>query len=128
MPDRLGQNPRIQTVPLLKGLVQCLPTNMFGSTLLIQSRALLIELVLISRRIQNPCSLREGFKKKIVEYSTKGLTPPPPPLVEKILLAKNDLHTMKRILYDTGPVVVARWPLKRVFKRRHSFLVKRPPP
>ena len=50
MPDRLGQNPRIQTVPLLKGLVQCLPTNMFGSTLLLPSRAL-IELVLISRRI-----------------------------------------------------------------------------
>ena len=25
--------------------------------------------------------LREGFKKKIVEYSTKGLTPPPRPPV-----------------------------------------------
>ena len=37
----------------------------------------------------NKCDLvmliREGFKnkKKLVEYSTKGLTPPPPPLVEK---------------------------------------------
>ena len=28
---------------------------------------------------------------------------------KKILLAKNDLHVMKRILYDTGPRVVARW-------------------
>ena len=49
--------------------------------------------------------LRKGFKKqkkKLVEYSTKGLTPPPPPLVEKILLTKNDLHAMKRILYDMG--------------------------
>ena len=34
-------------------------------------------------------------------------------LVEKILLAKNDLHVMKRILYDTGRRTVARWPYKR---------------
>ena len=47
--------------------------------------------------------LREGFQKKLVEFSTKALTPPPsPPLVEKILLAKNDLHAVKQILYDTG--------------------------
>ena len=29
--------------------------------------------------------LKEGFKKKLVEYSTKGLTPPP--LVEKIFIS-----------------------------------------
>ena len=39
----------------------------------------------------NKCDLvmliREGFKKKkLVEYSTKGLPPPPPPLVEKIFI------------------------------------------
>ena len=51
--------------------------------------------------------------KKIVENSTKGLTPPAPPLIEKILLAKIDLHVMKRILYDTGWETVARWPHKR---------------
>ena len=78
--------------------------------------------------LHNSACIREGFKKKIVEYSTKGLTPPPPPFSGKnFYWLKNDLHTMKRILYDTGPGVVARWPLKRVFKRRHSFLVKRPP-
>ena len=55
--------------------------------------------------------LREGFKKKkIVEYSTKGLTPA---LSGKIFLAKNDLHVVKRILYDTGRRTVARWPHKR---------------
>ena len=56
--------------------------------------------------------IREGFqKKKLVEFFNKGLTPPP--LVEKILLAKNDLHVVKRILYDTGRWTVVRWPHKR---------------
>ena len=32
---------------------------------------------------------------------------------EKKLLAKNDLHVMKRILYDTGRRTVARWSHKR---------------
>ena len=51
-----------------------------------------------------------GFKKiKIVEFSTKGLTPK----WKKFLLAKNDLHVMKQILYDTGRRTVARWPHKR---------------
>ena len=67
-------------------------------------------------------------KKKIVEYSTKGSTPPPPPSYwEKFLLAKNDLHVMKRILYDTGPRVVARWSRERILKLSKSVLVKRPP-
>ena len=61
--------------------------------------------------------LREGFKNKakIVEYSTKGLTPPPLPALsgKKILLATNDLHVVKRILYDTDRRTVARWPHKR---------------
>ena len=50
--------------------------------------------------------------KKVVENLTKG---------------KNDLHAMKRILYDTGPQVVARWLLERVLKMSHSFLVIRSP-
>ena len=33
--------------------------------------------------------------------------------VKKILLAKNDLHVVKRILYDTSRRTVARWPHKR---------------
>ena len=32
---------------------------------------------------------------------------------KKFLLAKNDLHVMKRILYDTGRRTVVRWPHKR---------------
>ena len=40
------------------------------------------------------CSLREGLKKKLVEFFNKHLAPPPP------LVEKNDLHAMKRILYD----------------------------
>ena len=67
--------------------------------------------------------------KKIGENSTKGLPPPlPPPLVEKVSLAKNDLHAMKRILYDMGPQVEARWPRERVLKLSQSLLVKRPFP
>ena len=58
------------------------------------------------------------FEKKIVENSTKG--PPLPLVVEIKLLAKNDLHIMKQILYDTGSRKVARWLLKRVFKRIHD--------
>ena len=49
-----------------------------------------------------------------------------PLLVEKILLAKNYLHVMKRILYDTGPRVVARWSRERILKLSYSVLVKRP--
>ena len=45
----------------------------------------------------------------------------------KCWMAKNDLHAMKRILYDMGPWVVSRWPLERVLKLSHSLLVKRPP-
>ena len=44
-----------------------------------------------------------------MKNSTKGPTPLPPLLVEKFLSAKNDLHVMKRILYDMGPQVVAKW-------------------
>ena len=65
----------------------------------------------------------EGIKK-IVENSTRG---PIPPLVEKSLLAKNDLHVVKRILYNMGPRVVARWLRERVSKLRNSVLVNRPP-
>ena len=47
--------------------------------------------------------------------------------MEKILLAKNDLDVKKRILYDTGRRVVARWSRERILKLSNSFLVKRPP-
>ena len=50
-----------------------------------------------------------------MENSTKGLTPRPP-LVENILLAKNDLQVLKPILYDTGRRTVVRWPHKRRYK------------
>ena len=50
-------------------------------------------------------------KKKIVEFSTKGLTPFP--LNEKKIkkINKNDLRSMKRILYDMGPLTLVRWPV-----------------
>jgi len=57
-----------------------------------------------------------------VENSTKG---PTPPIMEN-LLTFNDLHAMKQILYDTGPQIVARWLLQRVFTLRNSDRVKRP--
>ena len=71
--------------------------------------------------------IREGFKnkKKLVEYFTKGPTPPPHLLVKKKLLAKKDLHVMKRILYDTCPRLVARWSRERVPKLRYLVLVKK---
>ena len=47
-------------------------------------------------------------------------------IIPPFLLAKNDLHVMKRILYDTGPQVVARWLCERVSKLRNSVLAKRP--
>ena len=51
-------------------------------------------------------SAREGFKnKKIVEFSTKRLTPPP--LVEKNIRTKNYLLAMKHILYDMGQSVLS---------------------
>ena len=65
-----------------------------------------------------------------MENFSKGRTQIPCPISEKKhLLAKNDLHLMKQILYDTtGPPVVTRWPLERVLKLRNSVLVKRLPP
>ena len=42
-------------------------------------------------------------------------------------MAKIDLHAMKRIMYETGPRVVARWLLERVLKLKKSVLMKRPP-
>ena len=66
-------------------------------------------------------NIREGFKK-IVEESAKS---PPPTFLEKKLLAKN---VMKRIPYDTGLLVVARWPLERVLKLGNSGIEKRPHP
>ena len=59
--------------------------------------------------------LREGFKKKIVEFSTKRL-PPPPLSGRKIRKTKNDLLAMKQILYDMGPLTLVRWPLYRALK------------
>ena len=56
------------------------------------------------------CSLREGFQKKLVEFFNKRLTPPSP------WWKKNDLHAMKRILYDMGPLTLVRWPLYRALK------------
>ena len=50
-------------------------------------------------------SLGEGFinTKKVVENSTKGPDPsPPPPLVGKILSAKNYLHAIQQILNNMG--------------------------
>ena len=45
------------------------------------------ESVLMNRKC---FKVREGFRKKrkkLVEFSTKGLTPPPPALVEKIFIS-----------------------------------------
>ena len=49
--------------------------------------------------------------------NSKGGWPnhPPSPLVE-FLWAKNDLHVMEQILYDTGWRTVAKWPRKRTQK------------
>ena len=50
-------------------------------------------------------------KKKIVEFSTKRLTPLPPPWWKRNKKTKNDLLAMKQILYDMGPLTLVRWPL-----------------
>ena len=44
--------------------------------------------------LHNSACIREGFKKKIVEYSTKGLTPPPPRLC--ISKPKKNWHSSKK--------------------------------
>ena len=56
----------------------------------------------------------------MVEESAKS--PPPTFLGKK--LAKNNLHVMKRILYDTGPRVYARWSCERILKLSNSALMK----
>ena len=40
-------------------------------------------------------------------------------------MARNNIHAVKQFLCDMGPQVVARWPLERVLKLSHSFLLKR---
>ena len=59
--------------------------------------------------------LREGVKKKLVEFSTKDRTSPthPPQWKKK---TKNVLYVMKRILYDMGHLTVAKWLLQRALK------------
>ena len=47
--------------------------------------------------------IREGLKKKIVEFSTKGLTPPP--------LRGKKIKNEKNDLYNMGPLTLVRWPL-----------------
>ena len=54
------------------------------------------------------CQLREGFKKKMVEFNTKR-----PPWWKRNRKTKNDLCVMKQILYDMGPLTLVRWPLYR---------------
>ena len=51
----------------------------------------------------------KGRVKKIVEFSTKRLTPTP-------IVDKNDLSAMKQILYDMGLLTHVRWFLQRAFK------------
>ena len=46
--------------------------------------------------------------KKMVEFSTKRLTPPPVS-GKKLKTKKNDLLAMKQILYDMGPLTLVRW-------------------
>ena len=58
--------------------------------------------------------------KKIVEFSTKRLTPPPFS-GKKNKKAKNDLRVMKRILYDMGPLTLVRWLLQRGLKFEPPF-------
>ena len=69
-------------------------------------------------------------KKKIVEFSTKRLTPPPPVSGEK--KTKNDLRAMKRILYDMDLLALVRWLLQSAFKFEPPFgpgsELKRVPP
>ena len=57
--------------------------------------------------------VKEGFKKKLLEFSYPTH---PPPLMEKIKKMKNYLHAMKRILYDTGNLRGVRWLLQRGLK------------
>ena len=45
--------------------------------------------------------LREGFKKEILQFSPE-VSDPPPLMEKKLKKAKNDLCTMKQILYDMG--------------------------
>ena len=52
----------------------------------------------------------------------------PPLCGKKLFWLKIILHAPKQILYNTGSWVVARWPVKRVLKLSHSFLVKDPLP
>ena len=49
---------------------------------------------------RNPCKIDQ----KLVEFSTKRLTPPP--LWKKKEKTKNDLLAMKQILYDMGPMTL----------------------
>ena len=48
--------------------------------------------------------LREDFKRKLVEFSTKRLPPLSGKKIRKKM--KNDLRAMKRILYDMGPLTL----------------------
>ena len=53
----------------------------------------------------------EGYKKN-GEIFHRVPDSPLPHLWEKFKKeTKNDLHTMKRILYDRGPLTLVRWPL-----------------
>ena len=68
----------------------------------------------------------KGRVKKIVEFSTKRLTPTP-------IVDKNDLSAMKQVLYDMGLLTLVRWLLQRAFKfephfGRGSELERVPPP
>ena len=56
----------------------------------------------------------KGRVKKIVEFSTKRLTPTP-------IVDKNDLSAMKQILYDMGLLTHVRWLLKRGLKFEPPF-------
>ena len=69
------------------------------------------------------CWLTEGFKteKKVAFIGPTSL---PHPIVKKFLSAKNDLHVMKRILYDTGRRTVARRRTRELRSLRRSDMVK----
>ena len=58
--------------------------------------------------------IREGLKKNNGILHQGPDPNHPPPFTEKE--KKNDLHAMKRILYDTGNLRIARWLFQRALK------------
>ena len=56
----------------------------------------------VCKLLKSSLTLREGLRKKIIEFSIKVWTPPPHPPPLNNGKNKNDLHAIKLILYDMG--------------------------